>query len=226
MPPLFPWFCIGSLNIWTKAGWGHGQCILLSKAFITQDILFMQLHLKKYNLSFTIFWEKWLLSYNENWWLIPDVNSFTVLEESCFRFIHAIMVGEDRSTVNNWLILLLVSKYTKKGTVSQHISKRSLFLKGESVCFNPMWDVCKWPDLSCLIMKTPERSRTSRAPILYSPFAPKSLFCYGLRDTNSSAVRVLTDTHRSNSMTLTADAGGKIADNIMWRNLFTPIYWF
>ncbi len=41
----------------------------ISKTYIiTQGILFMQLHFKKYHLSFSILLEKWLLSDNENWW--------------------------------------------------------------------------------------------------------------------------------------------------------------
>ena len=68
----------------------------------------------------------------------------------------------------------------------------------------------------------PERSHTSRVPLMYIPFARKS-FCHGrLTHTHMShigddpkAVRVFTQrhTHRqkdgSDSMTSTADAGGK-----------------
>ncbi len=75
-------------------------------------------------------------------------------------------------------------------------------------------------------MKTPERSCTSRVSPLYSPFAKKFFFfCYIERHTQihhihevnwiCSVVRVHTDTHTqrhkhgSDSITSTADAGGK-----------------
>ncbi len=45
-------------------------------------------------------------------------------------------------------------------------------------------------------------------PKLYRPFAQKSLFCYGLRDAHKFR-QTDTHTHGSDSMTSTADAGGK-----------------
>ena len=64
-------------------------------------------------------------------------------------------------------------------------------------------------------MKTPERSRTSRIPLMHSPFARKS-FCHdGLTHTHIHNVRALTDrqtdghTDGTDSVTSTADAGGK-----------------
>ncbi len=88
------------------------------------------------------------------------------------------------------------------------------------------WDACEkthvvaTTTLTATTMKTPERSRTSRVPPLYSPFAQKS-FCLSWIErhtqmqghrSNGSVVRVRTDTHThtngSDSMTSTADAGG------------------
>ncbi len=80
--------------------------------------------------------------------------------------------------------------------------------------------LCYTACLACIDsvkMKTPECSRTSRVPKFFSPFAPKSFFCYGLRHTHSreSAHRQThTHTHghtdRTDSITSTADMGGKM----------------
>ena len=57
-----------------------------------------------------------------------------------------------------------------------------------------------WQELDLSVMKTPEHSRTSRIPLMHSPFAQKS-FCHdGLKHTHihrstGLAMRVLTDKH-------------------------------